>query len=175
MTTQELKNKLSKNEHCFNNKLVFVDDIDYTLFNRKHTNSLASTLLSQLDSSVTTKGLAVRIFTTNEEIKDEIEDAFLRPGRIDRIFTFDPPTRELRWELVETWHQDILSYTRKFKQMLLDRSENFSFAETQDICTNLIIQQEIEEKSFDLGKALHDTKHKKIGCSNDPIGFTEIT
>ena len=43
------------------------------------------------------------VFTTNCSL-DLIDRAFKRPGRLDLVLHFQPPTPTLRRELIERWH-----------------------------------------------------------------------
>jgi len=156
--------------------IVFFDDIDVSFFSRSNKNGafgdakVACALLAALDGVEGRSG-TVRIFTTNERLMD-IDPAFLRPGRIDKIYTFENPTPALREKLIkETWHEEI---QQAFDiSTLVDATEGLSFAEVEEIKT-LIVHHKIKHDNWDLNEALDEFtgRIEKIGQKKS-FGFAQ--
>src|SRR5205823_2006513 len=87
--------------------IVFFDDMDLALRDREtvHESEDQAVFLSALDGIEVNEGV-VFVFTTNCAL-ELIDRAFKRPGRIDLVLEFNPPTADLRRELMERWHSDI--------------------------------------------------------------------
>lgn len=140
--------------------LVFIDDVDIAYFSRKQGQAkIACSLLSAMDG-LEISGNTVRIFTTNEDCKD-MDPAFQRPGRIDRVFEFPRPTHELRTRFVKSWHQEIVDYLiegHHFEQLIAD-TENMSFAEVDLVKTNLV-GGFIQDGRWDVSAAIEMTKNR---------------
>ncbi len=155
----------------FNKTLSILDDIDIGFLSRKKSSTLCCSLLSKLDDGRPNETVAIRILTTNEDVTDVIDPAFFRPGRIDRTFYFNNPTRLQRHEFIDKWKIDV----DKYLKYLLDHTEEFSFAEMQGIYTNLVIQKEIEEmERLDVGKAInHIVENRDKIKKDDHMGFQE--
>ena len=102
MTSFSVENLLSK---LGNGMFVILEDVD-SLFVEREAKTLLdfSTLLNILDGVLTKRGL-VLFMTTNHLMK--LDCALKRPGRIDELVEFLPPTREI-WlkalgDLAEKW------------------------------------------------------------------------
>jgi len=117
---------------------------------------------------------SVRIFTTNEEIKC-IDDAFLRPGRIDRIFDVGPPSREMRGELIRTrWSEEILANVAVDK--MVDRTEDWSFAQLEALKGALVINCLLTDLGWDLDAAINEVNSRDIPSQQKTkAGFAAIT
>ncbi len=155
----------------FNNTLTIVDDIDIGHLNRRDNSSLCCSLLSKLDNGFLYDNINIRIITTNEDVRDSIDPAFFRPGRIDKTFYFNNPTRAQRKEVIVRWKLDVSRYAK----YTLDHTEYFSFAEMQGLYTNLIIQKEIEEKEqLDIELAIQQIIDNRDKVKKDTnMGFQE--
>jgi len=158
------------------NTLTFFDDIDVGfLIDRKKQSSntkMVCAMLSAMDGIKQAKH-AIRIFTTNEEISN-LDPAFVRPGRIDKSFFFDPPSVILRERLVnERWPEEIkeyLSLDGNFDD-LIQKTDEFSFAELEAIRTILVTNKlliancgwdiDLAFEDFYKGKDSFVTKKKK--------------
>ena len=142
--------------------IIFFDDIDISFLSRRKGNNsnskMACALLSAMDGIGDNKKGVARIFTTNEKVTD-IDPAFLRPGRIDKVLTFMPPDANLRRQVVDSyWHKDIVEAINI--DNLVSASEGFSFAELEEI-KMLLVQGFIFDGAWNLNKALEDFKYRK--------------
>ena len=155
------RNSLGGLVNCAN--IVLFDDVDISFLSRRKNGSisdsrLACSLLSAMDGTDEMDSGVVRIFTTNEKVVD-IDPAFLRPGRIDKVCTFDNPDFALRQRLVlEFWNKDIVESIDINK--LCKESEGCSFAELDEIKT-LLVQEFLISDRWNLDKALIDFKNRK--------------
>lgn len=153
--------------------IIFFDDMDVMVKNRKesvNTHEL-STFLSELDGIETSEGV-VYVFTTN--YIEELDEAFVRPGRIDLWLPFYPPTEKLRREFV----------TKKFDSEILEIAEiedlviltkEYTFAEIEEIrklfCMDLMDDKELNvDHTFKVFN-----KHRKEFASRAAIhGFGSL-
>src|SRR5690606_2237731 len=87
-------------------------------------------LLSAMDNGCANDEISLRIFTTNEST-DGFHPAFMRPGRIDRVFYFDNPTVEHRERLINTWHHELRSMIDA--GTLAKKTDGLSYAEVDSI------------------------------------------
>lgn len=152
--------------------VTFLDDIDVAYLDRsKGAGKMACTLLTAMDGMVES-GHVVRIFTTNEAVED-LDPAFLRPGRIDHCITFVKPTEDLRKRLVDTiWPEEI----RKSIDVehLVNKTEGYSFAEVEAIRTILVTEKLLGSGNWDLDKAFKEfERHRadKKGRKKKGVGF----
>lgn len=98
-----------------------IDDISSNVLNRTDPNS--SALLSKLDSGGGSIS-KLRIFTTNESIEN-IDRAFLRPGRIDTVIAVESPNKKTREKIFANWKSNI-----KFDiDKIVDCTEGSTYAE----------------------------------------------
>jgi hypothetical protein len=137
--------------------VTFYDDIDIEYLNRKQgSGKLACSILTAMDGFTQTDHI-IRIFTTNETL-NSMDEAFVRPGRIDRSFIIRPPNADLRRKLVvERWPQEIMGYlgTGKLDELIV-KSEGFSFAELECIRSLLVANKLIGNHGWDLYRAFED-------------------
>ena len=153
----------------------FFDDIDVAYMDRSRGNGkMACSMLTAMDGVISNKHV-VRIFTTNESI-NEMDKAFVRPGRIDRFIAIKKPNSNLRRRFVMTWDEEILSNINV--DDVVQKSENYSFAELEAIKTNLVTQfvfygewdQEKAFEEFDERKQIDDgIKGKTAGFGSDNV------
>lgn len=167
----------------------FFDDLDLSLLNREEGNRTGTTsILSAMDGINNYDSNSIRVITTNESL-DTIEEAFLRPGRIDIQIEIKLPTPELKQRfVVERWGSEINEYlttTNKLKE-LMDYCDPFSFAEMEGLKTFLVTNKVYHDK-WDLDLAIesfekhrqeisHNTKtgkRRKPG-SKKPLGFQNV-
>jgi hypothetical protein len=147
----------------------FFDDIDIQYMDRKSGNGkMACSLLTAMDGLVDT-GHLVRIFTTNEEVKD-LDKAFTRPGRIDKLITLKKPTLELRRQLVETWPEEIKNNIDV--ERCVKESDDFSFAELEAIRTFLVTNKVIDGLDWNLETAFHEFHSRREENEKNGVGFT---
>jgi hypothetical protein len=88
----------------YDDTVHFFDDVDISYLNRTSGNGkVACSILSALDGVDMHKQYgSIRIFTTNEDTSS-MDEAFIRPGRIDKIITLNPPDTAMRLQLVSQW------------------------------------------------------------------------
>lgn len=135
------KDILSKNIDGSFKDVNFFDDIEISLLNRKEGGPAASDLLSAIDGIVKEGPPKAFIFTTNELINN-IEDAFIRPGRIDLVIEMKKPSPELRKRLVlekfyDTMRNRVVSEDKV--DWLVDATNDFSFAEIIGVQNAMLI------------------------------------
>jgi len=155
------QNTLPQLMSCAN--IIRFDDVDLTFLTRNkelrsNNSQMACSLLGAMDGIVNDPDEdavdgVVRIFTTNEETI-EIDPAFLRPGRIDKVFHFTRPSAALRNEFVTMYWKPIITSNIDVKS-LVNRTEDLSFAELDEIKT-LLVQNYIQTNKWDLDKAISD-------------------
>jgi cell division protease FtsH len=156
--------------------VTFFDDIDINYLNRrKGDGKIACAILSSMDG-VFQSDHTVRIFTTNEDLID-IDEAFRRPGRIDRCFNLNPPNWKLRSRLVlERWPSEILEYLEGKMDTLLNKSEGFSFAEMESIRSLLVTNKLMGTGKWDLNLAFKEYDEGRETFSKqriyDKFGFS---
>lgn len=169
--SKKLIELLENDKKVFEHDLTIIDDIEVSLLNRKNSGPLSCSFLSELDGDKKAHG-CLRILTTNEQIDHDIEDAFLRPGRIDHVIKFEPPTRELRHQFVIGWPEKIYKEIERHVKYIMEHTESFSFAQMEAVLTNLILQKELFDDPFDIGKAIFDVIDNRVDNNKTPIGFT---
>jgi SpoVK/Ycf46/Vps4 family AAA+-type ATPase len=152
--------------------IIFFDDMDVALRDRdtvKETDDQA-VFLSALDGIEVHEGV-VYVFTTNCSI-DLIDPAFKRPGRIDLVMHFHPPTAELRRELMNRWHSDIRNGIDL--SVAVEETEGFSFAEIEEL-KNLLILHNVDVKTWDWDWAMRQYRLNRDDLakqSNRAVGFS---
>ena len=131
--------------------IVFFDDMDIALRDRETVEETEdqSVFLSALDGISVNEGV-VFVFTTNCSL-DLIDRAFKRPGRIDLVLHFEPPSAELRRELIERWHPEIRTAINV--ERAVSQTEGMSFAEVEEL-KNLLILNYMERQSWDWNQAM---------------------
>lgn len=135
-------------------KILIFDDVDMSILYGQHADS--DKILSKMDG-VKKDNIQVRVFTTNAEVRD-INDAFLRPGRIDKIIKIEKPTPELRQKFADTWHEHIR--TNIDIEKLIDGTDGMSFAEMDHI-KNSLVQKFLNDGVWDLDYALNCNTEKQ--------------
>ncbi len=109
--------------------IIFFDDMDMLVKDRNTGNVEILTFLTELDGINPTEGI-VFIFTTN--FVKELDEAFVRPGRIDLFLTFKPPGIRLRKQFVkECFEEEILSDMDA--DDIVQRTDSYTFAEIEEI------------------------------------------
>jgi len=111
--------------------IIFFDDMDIALRDRNTVGEGddQAVFLGALDGIEVNEGV-VYVFTTNCPLS-LIDPAFKRPGRIDVVLQFDPPSPELRQRLIERWHTDLragIDVGRTIRD-----TNGFSFAEVEEV------------------------------------------
>jgi hypothetical protein len=151
--------------------IVFFDDMDVALRDRTLApeSDDQAVFLGAMDGIEVREGV-VYVFTTNCPI-DVIDPAFKRPGRIDLVLQFDPPTAALRRQLLERWHPEILAGI-DVDRAIADTDE-WSFAEIEEL-KNLLILLHMETGEWNWSATMaqweanrHDLAVKRRGI----VGF----
>jgi ATP-dependent Zn protease len=154
------KNELS---NLFNaGNFIFFDDVDINYFSRINNGKQSCSLLSAMDGLSKSQN-SIRIFSTNEHIEN-MDAAFLRPGRIDKIYKFDKPTEELRKKFIEDWAYDELKLEPLDE--IVKKTDDFSFAELAELRNELLLGKLVYD-NYDLNATLSGmvkkSKDKKLG------------
>ena len=138
--------------------VTFFDDIDVGYMDRSKGNGkMACSLLTAMDGMYDA-GHLVRVFTTNEEVKD-LDRAFTRPGRIDKFITIKSPTPEMIKRLLLTWPQEIQDNINI--DTAVERSKEFSFAEVEAIRTFLVGNKILGDGTWDLDGAFEEFNERR--------------
>lgn len=141
------------------NGITFFDDIDLDYFRRKGKHSdIACDLLSAMDGVTSSDYMTINVFTTNEDVAD-IDEAFLRPGRIDVQIYIDKPNRHLMKRLVnERWHEEVRNNIDLDK--LIDLCEGMSFAELEGV-KNMMVLNYCHTGKWNMYEAIEMVKQKQ--------------
>jgi len=116
--------------------IIFFDEIDAlvpkrgTYMGSSHvTESVVSQILTELDGLVELKNVMVLGATNRPDMLDE---ALLRPGRLDRVIYVPPPDRESRKKIFEVYlrNKDILAKDVNIDE-LVDRTEGYVGADIE--------------------------------------------
>jgi hypothetical protein len=147
----------------------FFDDIDIQYMDRtKGNGKMACSLLTAMDGMYDS-GHLVRVFTTNEEIKD-LDAAFTRPGRIDKIVTLDKPDESMRRQLVDTWPEEIRDHIDV--DVCIESSNGYSFAELEAIRTFLVTNKILGDDTWNLDSAFEEYDSRKDENEKRGVGFS---
>jgi hypothetical protein len=162
-------NDKNLNELFTRYQVSFFDDIDIQYMDRKSGNGkMACSLLTAMDGMYE-GGHLVRIFTTNEEVKD-LDPAFTRPGRIDKIVTLKKPDGALRKKLVLSWPEEILEHIDV--ELCVSESRDFSFAELEAIRTFLVTNKILGDGTWDLEAAFQEFNSRQAENLAKGVGFS---
>jgi len=130
------------------------DDVDISYLTRgQGKDSKACALLAAMDP-VEDEEHRIRIFTTNEDVKN-LDPAFFRPQRLDRRFNFLPPDDELREKLVLTyWPKELQDNIRPSMTDFIAQTAKFNFADLEAIRTLMVEHFVFEGGEWDWQKAI---------------------
>lgn len=158
-------------------KKIFVfEDFDTALLDRDNTNGTPNQVLGKILNTldgVREIDNVVSIFTTNK-IK-LFDDAFIRPGRIDTVFTFGLPSEEDIHEFIEKYLFDFdVEYIYK-TVMEFRSSANISFAFLKGISNDINIYKFSAEKNPSKEKIVEIIKERTVqtnkGDGNEASSF----
>lgn len=151
--------------------IIFFDDMDVMVRDRnKSSGHELSTFLSELDGLDPADGV-VYVFTTNY-IKD-LDEAFVRPGRIDLWLPFQLPTAKLRKKFIDQRFDEEIKEAVDTKDVL-ERTKDYSFAELEEI-RKLFCMELIDEKPIDVDATFKTfDKHRKDFEERAMMGFTTL-
>lgn len=149
--------------------IAFFDDMDIMVKNRKKGGGgpELSTFLSELDGIDPTEGV-VYVFTTN--YIEELDEAFVRPGRIDLWLPFQLPSRKLRQKFInQRFNEEIKKHIDV--EDILERTQEYSFAELEEI-RKLMCMDLIDEKKINVNETFKIfDKHRKDFEERAIMGF----
>ncbi|MCJ1350895.1 MAG: AAA+-type ATPase [Icmadophila ericetorum] len=119
--------------------ILFFDEIDAIGSRRSDKNgnggsgelNVLTTLLNELDGIEVLKGVFVLAATNKPEVLDE---ALMRPGRLDTLLYVGPPDREARLEIlaIRLGRMDVAGDVEV--NLLAERTEGYSGAELVSVC-----------------------------------------
>lgn len=150
--------------------LIFFDDMDVMVKDRNTGNQHLQTFLTELDGMNPKEGV-VYIFTTN--VIEELDDAFVRPGRIDLFLTFKYPTKQLRELFIrKRFSSEILAFVDIAD--VTERTEEYSYAELEEIRKLLTIDY-LDGKTVDVDRTFKVFDiHRKEFQERSTFGFGQI-
>lgn len=132
----------NRSEYYEEGKKIFVfEDFDQYLQERKETNHSPNTILASILNTL--EGIdvvqdVVSIFTTNKI--DLFDSAFLRPGRIDKVYTYELPKEKEIKEFLDVYISDIdILIREKMIKFLIHINCNVSYAILKGICDDINI------------------------------------
>lgn len=153
--------------------IIFFDDMDIALRDRNTVSEGddQAVFLGALDGIEVNEGV-VYVFTTNCSLS-LIDPAFKRPGRIDVVLQFDPPSAELRRRLIDRWHADVrngIDVARAVRD-----TNGFSFAEVEEI-KNLLILRYLDAKEWDWNWAMDQFRENRhdLRSKDRHLGFAAL-
>jgi hypothetical protein len=112
----------------------------------------------------------VFVFTTNCSL-ELIDRAFKRPGRLDVVLNFRAPDADLRRQLLQRWHADILEAIGL--ETAVESTEGYSFAEVEEL-RNLLVMRFVDTQQWDWNWALKQFAINRSELAGKPsrhVGF----
>lgn len=128
-------------EYYNDNKNIFVfEDFDAALMDRKETgetpNQVLAMVLNTLDGIDKIEDV-VSVFTTNKI--NMFDDAFLRPGRIDKVFTYNLPTKDQMRDFFSAYIQEEKEFHSEMIHLIENLDGDIPFATLKGICDEINI------------------------------------
>jgi len=166
------KDFLDNRQRYFENKkaIFAFEDFDAFLKERNDTdnspNTILSSILNTLDGIDEIEDV-VSIFTTNRI--NTFDSAFIRPGRIDKVIRFDPPSDVNIFKFFEAY---IPEYSQKELSILFEYLKEhcklISYAVLKGICDDINIAMfNNEEKKISIENILDIAKEKTKGANKN--------
>jgi len=137
--------------------ILFLEDLDLYGGNREeHSHKgLLGELLNQLDGIEENNGVVTIATTNNAKV---LEKALLdRPGRFDKVITFNPPTEECRAKMLKHFLNDVQFDDDVNFNFLVKEMGGFTGAQVREV-VNLAVLYAIDEKAYGNDKKLKLTK-----------------
>ena len=158
----------SIDEYYGEGKKIFVfEDFDAALMERKETgeapNQILASVLNTLEG-VEEINDVVSIFTTNNI--DVFDKAFIRPGRIDRVFRYNLPSKEEFLSFFKAYIPDEKEYFDVMVEHLSFLSADVSYAILKGICDDINIFK-FSGKSLTEKELFDIIKQKVTGANKD--------
>ncbi len=158
----------NQDEYYQENKSIFVfEDFDAALRDRKETSDAPNQVLAQVLNTL--DGIdkiedVVSIFTTNKI--NMFDDAFLRPGRIDKVITYQLPQEHEQREFFKAYIEEEKEYHDEMIHLISNLTNDISYAVLKGICdeiniwkfggeqiNNIVIENIIKDKIKRKGEA----------------------
>lgn len=175
VTFQEYRNTMSACggiDYLFNpfgkgkKGIIFFDDLDVLLTDRKTGNAGVLDFLSGLDGIHVREGV-VFVFATNEIAG--LDEAAIRPNRIDLFLRMNAPDIELRKEFInKKFPKEIIEKIDLEK--LANETDEISFAELEEI-RRLFCIDLIEKRDIDLDRIINLFKFHRKEFPGKSFGF----
>ena len=158
----------SIDEYYESSKKIFVfEDFDAALKERTDTgdapNQILATVLNTLEG-VEEINDVVSIFTTNNI--DVFDRAFIRPGRIDRVFKYELPTKKDYLDFFKAYVPDEKEPVDEMVEHLSFLSVDISYAILKGICDDINIFK-FSGKSLTIKEIFDIIKQKVTGANKD--------
>jgi len=147
-------------------KKIFVfEDFDAALMERKETNLAPNQILGKVLNTL--EGVeeindVVSIFTTNNV--DVFDSAFIRPGRIDKVFTYSLPTKEEYLQFFKAYIPEEEEYFVIMADHLSYLNTDVSYAMLKGICDDINIYKFSNKNLTE--KELNDIIKRKVDSAN---------
>lgn len=161
----------NEDDYYTDTKNIFVfEDFDAALVDRNKTgeapNQILSKVLNTLDGIDKIEDV-VSIFTTNEI--DVFDDAFLRPGRIDKVISYQLPDKENIKKFFESYIDEEKEYHNDMIHLIQNVNANISYATLKGICDEINIWKFSDNNiTYEIiEKIVIDKIHRKNNSSNE--------
>lgn len=167
--------------------IIFFDDMDVFFQDRNTGNTHLMTFLTELDGIDPVDGV-IFVFTSNK-IGQELDKAFVRPGRVDLFMKFNAPNKRLRKKFIkDRFHVDILKHIdvddvveRTGKQLDEEGEgensiEGYTYAELEEI-RKLLAFEIIAGRTPEVDKTFELFEHhrKEFEERTQKFGFGKLT
>lgn len=163
-----------ESEYYSDTKNIFVfEDFDAALMDRKETgetpNQVLAMVLNTLDGIDKIEDV-VSIFTTNKI--NMFDDAFLRPGRIDKVFTYDLPTKEQMREFFEAYIVEEKQFFDDMIHLIENLDGDIPFATLKGICDEINIWKFSESDiTFEVIESIIKDKIRRKNALKDKSNY----
>lgn len=151
--------------------IIFFDDMDVMVRDRKNEQQELYSFLTHMDGIDSNEGV-VYVFTTNEV--ENLDKAFLRPGRIDLFLIFDNPNEKLRRRFVSSmFSQKLLEKISVEEFVECCQSKDLSFAEMEEV-RKMLARDFIEGRPVEVSKTFDEfIKHRQTYLAATEFGFNQ--
>lgn len=160
--------------------IVFIDELDALAAKRveigtsgeREVNRTFMQLLAELDGFKPLDNVKI-IGATNR--KDILDNAIIRPGRLDRLINIPIPDKEARLEIFKI-HIKLMSFDKEvYIHSLINKMEGFSGAQIKAVCTEAGYFAIREDRTFvkmdDFLKAIDKVKYEEKNEGRDYINM----
>ena len=156
-----------KERYFEDGKKIFVfEDFDTCLIDRGKTGDTPNTILGQVLNTL--EGInqihdTVSIFTTNKV--SVFDSAFIRPGRIDKVLTYQLPSKDNIEKFIDIYLKDLNNEMRReIASFIEKKNTDISYAILKGICDDISIYI-FNESTIDVENALRITLEKLNGAN----------